>query len=136
MTKPGFEEDWAFIERFERLTDETPLSDEEARAVLAEAGIIPETALEELLARIEEAEAQGRRERFAAAEVKRRETLKRLEAPRSKLSRPELMAQLSTLRGKHPELIAHFRNFEAAPDEDLQSLLAEIEELLASGKDE
>ncbi len=130
MTKPGSKDDWSFIERFERLDDEVPITDEEAKGVLAEAGIDPVASMKRLFESIDADEAEERRARFAKAEVARQQELTRLEHRHANLSGPELRQQLDIYRTGYPELRANFRNFEGANDDELRSLLAEIEELI------
>jgi hypothetical protein len=131
MIKPGSKDDRSLIERFEKLDDEVPISDDEAKAILAESGIDPKASLARLFQSIDAVEAKERQQRFARAEIGRDEELSRLEQRYAHLSGPQLRQQLTLLQSRHPELRANFRNFERANDDELRSLLVEIEELIS-----
>lgn len=136
MKKPGTKPESDLVSRFERLDDEVPITDEEAKTILADAGLDPSESLKRLFSKLDAAAAEERHERFAKAEVARSRDLQRLRTSEATASRPELLAQLSLWRTQHPSLSAQFRNFESMSDDELHSLLVEIEELLRRAEEE
>jgi hypothetical protein len=130
MKKPGSADDWSLVERFERFDDDVPITDEEANAILAEAGIDPGASMNRLFEGLDAEEAEQRRIRFDGAESARQEELSRLEHRYADLTGPALRQQLQLLLTGHPEVRAHFRNFEGASDNEVRSFLVEIEELI------
>ncbi len=134
MNSPKPKADESVVERFERLDDEVPLSEMEAKAILDEAGIDPHASLKKLFSKLDQIAAQEREQRFAKAEIAHRKelgALARREAANDRKGRPELLAQVHLYRQQHPTLSAQFRNFESMNDDDLRSLLAEVEELIS-----
>jgi hypothetical protein len=113
--------------------DDVSLSDAEADALLAEAGIDAGSALKHILAMIDTAETEGKRSRYARAEAAREEALGLLARPKRQRSRPELRARIDHIKRIAPpeaQPQAYFKNFESAPDEDLERLVSELEHLL------
>lgn len=136
MTSPKSRVEDSLLERFERLDDEVPITDEEARSVLAASGIDPDKSMKRLLSKLDRLSAKERHERFARAEIARRQELARLDNARDDRSHGELIAQLHLLQHQHPSLSAQFRNFESMNDGELRSLVAEIEELVRRARGE
>jgi hypothetical protein len=130
MTKPTPTGPRSFAERFESVDDAVPLSVEEAKAILADAGIDPAEGMKRLFAEMDSIDAAARQKRFANAEVSRQRELSRLEKGFEGLGRAELLQQLDIFRTSHPELRANFRSFQGASDDELRSLLAELQELI------
>ena len=130
MTKPGSKDENDFVKRFERIDDEVPVTDDETKIILADAGLDPSESLKRLFSKLDAAAAQQRRERFVRAEAARALELRRLEIAKTPKSRSELLAQLSLLRSEHPTVATQFRNFESMSDDELHSLLLEIKELV------
>jgi hypothetical protein len=44
-----------------------------------------------------------------------------------------MLARFLEIRTQHPAAVAMFRDFQSASDEDLRSLLDDLEELISSG---
>jgi len=130
MTTPSPNGQRSFAERFESVDDSVPLSLEEAKAILADAGVDPAAGMKRLLAEMDNIDAAARQQRFAKAEVARQRELSRLEKGFEGLGRAELLQQLDIFRTNHPELRANFRSFQGSSDDELRSLLAELEELI------
>ena len=138
MTKRSeHDADAAFLVCFDTLNEDVPLGPDEAKDILREAGIDPDAELARLMSFIGDFEKKQKTERFARAERERQHALQRISARRVSRSRPELLAHLELLKSRLPngaELQAHFRGFESAPEEDLESLVAEFEELIEHGQ--
>jgi len=130
MTKSKPTGQHSFAERFESLDDAIPLSLEEAKAILADAGIDPVEGMNRLFAEMDAVDAAARQQRFAKAEVARQRDLLRLDKGFEGLGRAELLQQLDIFRSNHPELRANFRSFQGSSDDELRSLLAELQELI------
>jgi len=128
MTKP--KTDRPFAERFEKIDDQVPMTKEEAKAILAEAGVDPTAGKKRLFAELEAIEADERQKRFARAEVSYQRDVSHISTGQADRARPEMLAQLDMYRASNPGLSTHFRDFKGANDEELRSLLAEIEELI------
>lgn len=134
MTTPKQLGQRSLAERFEDLDDEVPMTKEEAQTVLKAAGLDAADGMKRLLGELDAIEDKERAERFAKAEVAVRRERAQLEAKKkSDLARPELLEQLDWYRLQYPKLSAHFRNFQSASEEELRTLLAEIEELTGRG---
>lgn len=135
--RTAHDESLQFLARFDALSDSVPLADDEVDELLASAGIQPEAAFGRLQTRVKKLEAVQRKERFARAAVDRQAQLRRLEVQRPKRSRTELLAQMDALKAQLPAgrtLQAHFRNYESAPVEDLETLVADFEALIEREK--
>lgn len=120
------------LARFAALSDEVPVDADEADEVLRDVGIDSNAAFKRLAARISDFDAEQKRQRFAQAEAERQAALERLQKTRPKLPRAEMLARIRQLQ---PDTIA-FKGFESAPDDDLESLLAQLEEMASRGKKE
>jgi hypothetical protein len=123
--------------RLEALFDQVPLEQREVEATLRQAGIDPKAATERIMVRARLAQERERTERFARAEAERlaaleRVTSKRVERPQR--SRTEILARIFEIRTQYPQTAAMYRDFQSAPDQDLESLLDDLEEMVFSGK--
>jgi hypothetical protein len=135
--EPTDSSDVGFVARLEALSDEVELKEDEVNELLLGAGIDAQAATERMLARVQEVEQQQRAERFAKAEVERRAALEKLAVPRVRRSKTELLARLSEIRASLPpsdQPQAFYRGFESASEDDLESFVADLEELLSRGK--
>lgn len=134
MTKlSAYDADAAFLSSFDTLNENVPLSPDDAKDILRDAGIDSDAELARLMAFVDDFEKKKKTERFARAERDRQHALQRISTHRVSRSRLELLAHLEFLKSRIPngtELQAHFRGFESAPDADLESLVAEFEELI------
>lgn len=131
MTKPRTRDTRSFAERFEQIDSQAPMTDEEAKDVLAQVGIDPSASLKRLMDELDVFEATERHQRFSRAEVARQRELGRLGKGFEHLGHKELLEQLGAYQLKYPELRANFRGLQGAPsDDELRTLLAEIEELI------
>lgn len=128
MTKLRTEK--SFVERFEHVDDQVPMSNEDAKLALAGAGVDAVGGLDRLFAELDGVEATERKQRFAKAEVRRQRELAGLGGPQRSLGPVEVRQQLELYRQKYPDLRAQFRSFEGASDDDRRALLEEIEELI------
>lgn len=115
--------------RFEEIDLDVPLSNEEAADLLTSAGIDAESALTELMACAEKLNEQLRREEFERAAVERRMALDKLETARPPRPRASLLEKIRGYieRGLQPQ--AMYKDLEEVTDEDLESLVAELEAL-------
>lgn len=123
-----------FVYRLVELDESVPLSNEEARAILREAGVDPAHELKRALALVEVEEQKQRQARFAKADAERKATLARMSSPKQQCSRPQLLYRLDELKRLAPpeaQPQTYFKNFEAASDDDLARIVADFEHLLA-----
>lgn len=125
-----------FLARLDRVSDEIPVTDAEAEMLLQEAGVDAPGALRRLLSRIENFDTQQKQERFARADAERRAALAQSSTPSRQRSRGELLARLDELKAHSDQPQAYFRSLESVPDEDLESLVSQLEELASREKDE
>jgi hypothetical protein len=135
--EPTKNSDVEFVARLETLSDEVQLKEDEVDELLREAGIDAQASTERMLARVREVEQRQRAERFAKAEVERKAALERLGAPHARRSKAELLSRLAEIRSSLPpgdQPQAFYRGFETASEEDLESFVADLEELLSRGK--
>ena len=123
-----------FADLFNELAPETP---EELQATLRAAGYTPERMAARMQAVADRAIATSpfnwrHRARQEIAEENARRAALEPAQPRSRGDLLNAIRQLLTqIQGSSVELAAHFRNFDRATDEDLVSLLADLEYLAA-----
>lgn len=124
----------AFTDLFNAVEPETP---EEIHTTLRDAGYDPDSVaarMQAIAARAIENSPlnwRNRAQRELEAEKTRLETITSPQ-PRNRAGIIDAIKQLLIgLSGQQFELAAHFRNFDQATDEDLASLLAELEYLAA-----
>lgn len=132
------ESDRRFLKSLHALADAAPMDDAEVDEILADAGIDSAGALTELQSAIAAHDEERRQKRFAAAEARRRTALDRLAAPRKSRTREELLGRLDFLQQTLPPEQApqaFFRDLKQVPDEDLESLVEELEEMLEREED-
>jgi cell fate (sporulation/competence/biofilm development) regulator YlbF (YheA/YmcA/DUF963 family) len=123
--------------RLETLLDEVPLESREIEEVLRQAGIDPKAATDRIMARARHVQERERTQRFAQAEAARvaaLERIKSMRADRPQRSRAEVLARIFEIRAQYPQAAAMYRDFQAAPDQDLESLLDDLEEMISSGE--
>ena len=123
--------------RLEALLDEVPLDAREVEETLRDAGIDAKAATARMMARVQEVQECQRRERLARADAERKADLASQHAKRS--DRPlrthaELLARFFEIRAQHPAAAALYRDFQSASEEDLRSLIDDLEELISSGE--
>jgi hypothetical protein len=136
MIKKSPETYRAFLDRLEDLLDQSPPENvKEAEDELRDAGLDPEVVGQRMRAIAEQTLARSRANWWAEAAVERRHALDKLTqfaAPipdaRSGIEAAirQILQQSPRLRDL-PTVSAHFRNFAEATDEDLKSLLLELE---------
>lgn len=122
--------------RFEGLFEQVPLDPREIEETLREAGIDAKTATDRMMARVLEVQEHERRERLAKADAERKADAVRNQSRRGGASlrnRAEMLARFFEIRSQHPAAAAMFRDFQSASDEDLRSLLEDLEELISGG---
>lgn len=122
--------------RLEGLFEQVPLDPREIEETLREVGIDAKSATERMMARVLELQEHERRERLAQADAERKAEAVRHQSKRGGTSlrnRAEMLARFFEIRTQHPAAAAMFRDFQSASDEDLRSLLDDLEELIASG---
>ena len=124
----------AFADLFNEMAPETP---EEIQAALRAAGYAPERVAARMQAVADRAIANSpfnwrHRARQEMAEESARRAAIEPALPRSRGDLLHAIRQfLTQIQGSPVELAAHFRNFDRATDEDLVSLLADLEYLAA-----
>ncbi len=62
------------------------------------------------------------------------ERIKSKRADRPQRSRAEILARIFEIRAEYPQAAAMYRDFQSAPDQDLESLLDDLEEMISSGE--
>jgi|GraSoiStandDraft_41_1057321.scaffolds.fasta_scaffold876464_2 hypothetical protein len=126
----------AFVDRLADLFDQIPPEDiEEAEQELRDAGVDPEAIGQRMKNLAEQTLARSRLNWRAEAAAERRHALDKLThfAARIPEARSGLeiaireILERSPHLGNLPAVTAHFRNFAEATDEDLRSLLLELE---------
>lgn len=122
-------------QRFEELDAAIPVDEEEAGEILANAGLDPEAALSRLMGRVDQAEDDIRHQAYQAAQVARQEWAARLESVGRQRPRAELLAIIDSMKNTGTELQAMYKNLDEVTDEDLESLVRELE-ALAEGDEE
>jgi cell fate (sporulation/competence/biofilm development) regulator YlbF (YheA/YmcA/DUF963 family) len=124
--------------RLEALMDEVPLEPREVEETLQQAGIDPKTATDRIMARARQVQERERTQRFARAEAERVAALERIKskrADRPQRNRAEILARIFEIRAEHPQVVsAMYRDFQSAPEQDLQSLLDDLEDMISSGE--
>jgi MoxR-like ATPase len=135
MTKDKSKDtDRDFLLRFEKLSDEVPVDEAEAQEILRDAGIDVAAALKEAMAHVAVVEERLKRQRFAQAEAEREAALANRRLPSKKRTPAELRARLGELRSAAGAQ-ALFRGLDSVEGEDLEVLVAQLEELVARGQD-
>lgn len=126
--------DLSLADQFEQIDSQVEVTDEEAKALLEEAGIDQQASLKFLMGEIADAEAKEKKVRLKKAALDHGAESRRLgeRASSMKLPRGEVLHHLHAYQRAHPSLSAHFRdlNLDATSDEELRDMLAEIEELV------
>ena len=127
-----------FVARLMELDSSVPLTDEDANAILREAGLDPARELKRAMALIEAEEQRQRQARFVKADAERRSALAKLTHPKQQRSRQQLLQRLTEIKGLAPREAqpqAYFKNFEAVSAEDLERIVADFEHLLGLDSD-
>ncbi len=127
-----------FVARLMELDSSVPLTDEDANAILREAGLDPARELKRAMALVEAEEQRQRQARFVKADADRRAALAKLTHPKQQRSRQQLLQRLTEIKGLAPREAqpqAYFKNFEAASAEDLERIVADFEHLLGLDSD-
>lgn len=127
-----------FLARLERVSDEIPVTEAEAEILLQDSGIDASKGLARLLGRVEAFDAQYKKTHYAQIDAARRAALARVptQTPARQQSRVELLTRLKALRTNAEQPQAYFRSLESMPDDDLASLIAQLEELSSRGRKE
>lgn len=140
MTKKSPSEEQRLLGRLDRGRDDAQLTEADATAQLKEDGVDVEAEFKlfakrlierqqvERKSRNEQQEAE-RKNRIAAAEQAYREVLARPRQSSPRRSREENMARVRALQSQHPELTAHHFDLKAMSEDDLQSLVDQLNEL-------
>jgi hypothetical protein len=119
------------LQRIDMLGDSIPQEPADVDGLLAEAGIDVAQEIERSMSLVAQAKAQAISARFAEARRERIATTAALKGPeRPKRSRAENLNVIALIAARVPagrELVVQHRGFEAAPDEDVDSLAAELE---------
>ncbi len=122
------------LERIDRLGDSVPQEAADVDQMLADAGINAAEELKRSMGLLARAKAQAVAARFAAARQERIATTTTLQAPaRARRTRSENLSLIALVAARLPagrELVVQHRGFESAPDEDVDSLAAELELLV------
>lgn len=126
--------------RLDRASDEAQLSEADAKALLKEDGVDIEAEKKLFATQLaerqrverkkrEELQEAERKSRLAAAENAYRESVGRQRAVGPRRTREENMAIVRALQQRHTELTAHHHDLRHMSDDDLQSLVDQLNEL-------
>lgn len=140
MTKKSPTYEQRLLGRLDRARDEAPLSEAEAIALLKEEGVDFKAEFDHFAKRLIERQQAERKSRLALQEAERKSRLSVVEnayrnsvawiresTPRR--SRQENMTFVRAHQQRHPELTVHHRDLQSMSDDDLQSLVDQLNEL-------
>ncbi|MCE9580091.1 MAG: hypothetical protein K8W52_43650 [Deltaproteobacteria bacterium] len=136
MTKQPLTDEQRLILRFERARDEAPMSEPEARALLGEVGVDVDAEFKLLMEHVRDRDETARLEMLANAEVAYRQALSQPRMPARRRSRTENQAAVRSMQARHPRLSAHHHDLTHMSDDDLASLVEQLEELEAGATEE
>jgi len=138
MSSGSRNSDADFVGKLDLFLEGTRLDDGDVEALLRKEGVDATSALLRLQARVAEVEKELRAEYFAKVKSERLRALEGLaSAPQKRRNREELIARLSEIRSQLPsnrQPQALFRGFETDSDEDLESMIDDLEALLPHGQ--
>ncbi len=135
MTKKQPTDEQRFLLRFEQAREEGPMSEREAREALGEIGVDPDAEFALLMQNIRAQDEAKRVQRLAEAETAYRERQARPRVPAPLRSRSENLAWVQAARHRHPEMSAHHHDLTHMSDDDLASLVEQLEELEADAEE-
>nr|BDT35127.1 hypothetical protein MFMH1_47960 [Myxococcus sp. MH1] len=127
-------DDQKLVDGLDELGDSIVLDDVEAKRIVRAAGMDVAKGLQKALALVEAAKGLALQNALRTARDERLSMLKRFEGGRSVRSRAESISFIHKAGQSLPPASrpqAFHRSFETATDEDIESLAAEIEVLLA-----
>lgn len=124
----------ALVDLFDEMGPETP---EEVEAILREAGYDPVQLAADMQTFAEQALKNSplnwrnrAQQELTAARSHFESTLSRVSRSRNELI-GAIQQLIQQVGGRQPQVFAHFRNFESASDDDLASMLEELEYLVS-----
>ena len=120
-------------EALERMEQEIPLLPEEQDKLLREANYDVDAGLKEVTAMFDQADVDAKRARLATDAARNLAEFGKAAVTAVRRTRDENLARIRELLARLPEgtpQLAYFRNFESAPDGDLDSLVADLEALV------
>ena len=123
-----------FLGTLEHLEDQIPLTPQEQATMLPPANVIA-ASLKKLMQTVEQEQARRAQVRLDAGRAGREAAVRKIRASVVHRSRAENLALITAMRSKspaHARTVAFFRNFETAPDEDLDILVADLQALMDS----
>ena len=129
MTKKPPTDEQRLISRFGRARDEAPMSEAEAKEFLNELGIDADAEFKLLLENVGAREEVAARQLLADAEAQYRQLQSRAKSTGKRRSRSENQAWIRAQQQRHPELSAHHHDLTHMSDDDLASLVEQLEEL-------
>jgi hypothetical protein len=122
------------LDGYEELDLGVPLDDEDAEEIIASAAIDADSALSRLLQRMDDEDEEVRTASYERAAEERRRMLERMQPRTQHRSRQELLSIIAKMQEQGVELQALYKDLKEVTDEDLESLVADLE--LLSGDDE
>lgn len=129
MIKQPPTDEQRLVLRFERARDEAPLSEAEAREVLGELGIDVDGEFKRMMAGLEEREESARRGRLAEADASYRQLLVAPRKPVRRRTPTENRARCRELQARYPDASTHHHDLTHISDDDLASLVEQLEAL-------
>lgn len=136
MTKQPPTDEQRLVLRFERARDEAPLSEAEAREALGEMGIDVDGEFKRMLAGLHEREEAARRQRLVEAEASHRRFVAEPRKPTRHRTPAENRARVRELQARYPDASAHHHDLTHMSDDDLASLVGELEALEDDAEEE
>ena len=138
MKKPSHKNTDADVAaRLVALLEEVPLDAGEVDETLRDAGIDAKSATARMMARVHEVQERERRERLARADADRKADLAKVRARRADRplgTRADLLARIFEIRAQHPSAAVLHRDFQSASEDDLRSLVDDLEDLISNGE--
>lgn len=129
MTKQPPTDEQRLVLRFERARDEAPLSELEAREVLEELGIDVDGEFKRMMAGLQEREEETRRQRLAEADASYRQLLAAPRKPVRRRTPAENRTRIREIQAHYPDASAHHHDLTHMSDDDLASLVEQLEAL-------
>ncbi len=136
MPKPPLSHEQRLVLRFEEATDESPLSEKEARELLAADGVDVDAEFAILVTDVKQRAEDARRAEMHGAAADWQQFRDRRKPTLRARSREENLARVQVLRTKRPELTVQHRDLTHVSDDDLASLVEQLEELAADDREE
>lgn len=129
MTRKPPTDEQRFVLRFERARDESPVSESEAREMLGDLGIDVDQEFKQMMAGLQFREDAARRQRLADADASYQQLLNEPRKPVRRRTIAENRVRLQELQSRYPDASAHHHDLTYMSEDDLASLVEQLEAL-------